>query len=121
MLHSVPLPPVERPPGTFAVSTRRGKQFNSLVYGDVDPITGARRDAVFMHPDDAAGLHLASGDRIALINEHGRFEGRVRIAPIARGNLQVHWPEANVLIERGVVDPVGGVPNYNAVVRVERL
>ena len=56
------------------------------------------RDAVFMNPDDAAALHLASGDRIALVNEHGRFEGRVHLAPIARGNLQVHWPEANVLI-----------------------
>ena len=74
-----------------------------------------------MHPDDAAALHLASGDRIALVNDHGRFDGRVQLAPIARGNLQVHWPESNALIARGVVDAVGGTPNYNAVVRVERL
>ena len=118
-LHSVPLPSLERPAGTFAVSTRRGKQFNTLVYAEIDPLTGAARDAIFMHPDDAAALHLTSGDHIALVNDHGRFAGRVQLAPIARGNLQVHWPEANQLIARGVVDPVGGVPDYNALVRVE--
>ena len=107
------------PPGTFAVSTRRGKQFNTLIYAEIDPLTGAARDAVFMNPDDAAALHLANGDRVALVSEHGRFDGRVLLAPIARGNLQVHWPEANVLIARGVVDPLGGVPDYNAVVRIE--
>jgi molybdopterin-dependent oxidoreductase alpha subunit len=120
-LHSVPLPDRERPAGTFAVSTRRGKQFNTLVYAEIDPLTGAARDAVFMHPDDAAALHLSSGDRIALVNDHGRFEGHVVLAPIALGNLQVHWPESNALLARGVVEPVGGVPDYNAVVRVEVL
>jgi hypothetical protein len=35
--------------------------------------------------------------------------------------VQVHWPEANPLIARGVVDGLGGVPDYIAVVRVERL
>jgi hypothetical protein len=39
---------------------------------------------------------------------------------MARGNLQVHWPEGNVLIRRGVVDQVGGVPDYNAWVEVVR-
>ncbi len=119
-LHAVSLPVLERPAGTFALSTRRGKQFNTLVYAETDPLTGAARDAGCMHPDDAAALHLASGDRIALVNDCGRFEGRVQLAAIARGNLQVHWPESNALIARGVVDAVGGTPNYNAVVRVER-
>ena len=105
----------------FLLSTRRGKQFNSLVYDDIDPITGATRDAVFMNPDDAAALHVKNYDRIALINDHGRFEGRVFLAPIARGNLQVHWPEGNILIKRGVIDALGGVPDYNACVRVEPL
>ncbi|MGH7787723.1 MAG: FdhF/YdeP family oxidoreductase [Candidatus Binatia bacterium] len=120
-LIAVPLPALPRPAGTFAVSTRRGKQFNTLIYAEVDPLTGAARDAVLMHPDDAAALHLAGGDRIALVSPHGRFEGRVHLAPIARGNLQVHWPESNMLLARGVFDPVGGVPHYNAMVSVERL
>lgn len=115
----VALPAAACPPGAFVVSTRRGKQFNTLIYAEVDPLTGAARDAVLMHPDDAAALHLSGGDRIALTSDHGRFEGRVQLAPIARGNLQVHWPESNALLPRGVVDPLGGVPDYNAVVRVE--
>jgi molybdopterin-dependent oxidoreductase alpha subunit len=118
-LCAVPLPMRDRAPGTFALSTRRGKQFNTLIYAAVDPLTGAARDDVLMHPDDAAALHLAAGDRIALVNAHGRFAGRVRLAPIAPGNLQVHWPEGNTLIARGMLDAASGVPDYNAVVRVE--
>jgi molybdopterin-dependent oxidoreductase alpha subunit len=105
----------------FKVSTRRGKQFNSLIYAEVDPINGASRDAVLMNPDDAAGLHLIQDDRIALTNDQGRFEGRVFLAPIARGNLQVHWPEGNVIIRRGVTEPSGGVPDYNAKAKVVKI
>lgn len=105
----------------FHVSTRRGKQFNTIIHQEIDPLTGAARDAVFMHPEDAAELHLARGDRVVLVNETGRMEGRVFPVILARGNLQVHWPEGNVLIRRGVVDGIGGVPDYNALVRVERL
>ncbi|MFN0067869.1 MAG: molybdopterin-dependent oxidoreductase [Limisphaerales bacterium] len=105
----------------FHVSTRRGKQFNTLIYDEVDPLTGAPRDAVFMAHEDAARLHLARGDRVALLNRTGRYEGTVFPAPLAPGNLQVHWPEGNVLLARGVVDPVGGVPDYNATVQVMKL
>ena len=118
---AVPLPNLDRPEGTFEVSTRRGKQFNSLIYGEVDPLTGAGRDAIFMSPEDAAVLHLRNRDRVALVNDLGRLEGRVFFAPMARGNLQVHWPEANVIIRRGAVDAVGGVPDYNCQARVEKL
>jgi molybdopterin-dependent oxidoreductase alpha subunit len=105
----------------FKVTTRRGKQFNSLVYAEVDPLNGATRDAVLMNPDDAAALHLIHGDRIVLNNHIGHYEGRVFLAPLARGNLQIHWPEGNVLVRRGVTDPAGGVPDYNASVTVERI
>src|SRR6266571_336102 len=118
---AVPLPDLDRAPGSFEVSTRRGKQFNSLIYDEVDPLTGAARDAVFMNPEDAAALHLTQRDRIVLVSETGRLEGKVFLAPIARGNLQIHWPEANVLIRRGVVDSMGGVPDYNARVKIEKL
>ena len=118
---AVPLPSFEHEPGTFEVSTRRGKQFNTLIYDDIDPLTGAARDAVFINPDDAAELHVVNRDRVALVNQLGRLECRVFLAPIARGNLQVHWPEGNVLIARGKLDTLGGVPDYNARVRVEKL
>jgi anaerobic selenocysteine-containing dehydrogenase len=104
----------------FRVSTRRGKQFNSLVYAEVDPLTGAARDAILMNPEDAASLRLIHGDRVSLVNGVGRYEGRVFLAPMARGNLEIHWPEGNVIIRRGVIDPTGGVPDYNAQVTVEK-
>jgi molybdopterin-dependent oxidoreductase alpha subunit len=116
----VEVPDLRRPAGVFEVSSRRGKQFNTLIYAEVDPLTGAARDAVFMNPDDAAKMHLRNHERIALVNELGRLEGRVFFAPIAPGNLQVHWPEGNVILKRGVVDTLGGVPDYNAQVRVEK-
>jgi molybdopterin-dependent oxidoreductase alpha subunit len=118
---AVPAPDLARPEGTFEVSTRRGKQFNTLIYGETDPLTGAARDAVFMNPEDAAALHMCQRDRVALVNEMGRLEGRVFLAPIARGNLQVHWPEGNAIIRRGVVETMGGVPDYNCVARVEKI
>jgi molybdopterin-dependent oxidoreductase alpha subunit len=118
---AVPLPNLDRAPGAFEISTRRGKQFNTLIYAEVDPLTGAARDAVFMNPEDAADLHLRNSDRVALVNDLGRMEVRVFFAPIARGNLQVHWPEANHLIRRGLVDDMGGVPDYNAQVNIEKL
>jgi anaerobic selenocysteine-containing dehydrogenase len=107
--------------GSFIVSTRRGKQFNSLVYAEIDPLNGAPRDAVLMNADDATALSLSHNERVVLRNELGRYEGRVFLAPIARGNLQIHWPEGNVIIRRGVVDQAGGVPDYNARVSVEKV
>jgi predicted molibdopterin-dependent oxidoreductase YjgC len=105
----------------FKVSTRRGKQFNSLIYAETDPLNNAPRDAVLMHPEDAAELHLEANERVLLINELGKYEGRVFLAPIARRNLQIHWPEGNVIIRRGVLDAAGGVPDYNARVQVQKF
>ena len=62
---------------------------------------------------------MKQGDRLALVNELGRYEGRAFLAAIAPGNLQIMWPEGNSIIRRGVVDAAGGVPDYNARVRVE--
>lgn len=118
--HPVPLPDIARKSGEFEVSTRRGKQFNSLIYAEVDPLNGAPRDAVLMNPDDAASLHLANSDSITLRNQLGSYRGRVFLAPIAPGNLQIHWPEGNVIIPHGVYDKAGGVPDYNARVIVEK-
>ena len=82
----------ELPEGTFAVATRRGKQFNSMVH-EQDALTGAVREAVLISRDDAERLGLADGDAVMLSSHSGEYRGRVRIAPIAPGNLQVHWPE----------------------------
>ena len=114
---AVELPQEKLPAGRFLLSTRRGKQFNSMVLGEKDPLTGARRDAIFMSAEDAQGLGVRNGDRISLCNELGELQGRVKIDRIKPGCLQAHWPEANVLIPAGRLD-ASGVPDYNASVEV---
>jgi predicted molibdopterin-dependent oxidoreductase YjgC len=114
-------PRVELPEGTFLLATRRGKQFNSMVQGAADPITGAVREAVLMSGDDARRLGLAHDDPVVLTNELGELRGRVCVAPMQPGNLEVHWPEGEVLIDRRRRSPQAGIPDYNAVVRVEKV
>ncbi len=117
----VPLPGRHVPEGMFAVATRRGKQFNSMVQERQDALTGAVREAVLMNRDDAGRLGLSDADPVILRSEGGEFRGRVRIAPMKPGNLEVHWPEGNVLIDRRRRSPQAGIPDYNAVVRVEKV
>ena len=109
-----------RPAGTFEVSTRRGKQFNTLIYAEIDPLTGAARDAV-LHEPRRRRRAAPRQRRPRRAGQRARpLRGPRLPRPDRAGNLQVHWPEGNVLIPRGVVDPIGGVPDYNALVRVER-
>jgi predicted molibdopterin-dependent oxidoreductase YjgC len=103
------------------LSTRRGKQFNSMVHQSRDPLTGASREDVLMSKQDADRIGVEDGDRVLLTSSAGQMQGLCLIAPIAPGNLQVHWPEGNVLIQRGVSDPECGIPDYNTEVEIERI
>jgi anaerobic selenocysteine-containing dehydrogenase len=103
------------------LSTRRGKQFNSMVHQDRDPLTGARRDDVLMSKEDASRIGVADGDEVVLTSSIGNMKARCLIAPIAPGNVQVHWPEGNVLIERGRFDSECGIPDFNTEVEIARL
>ncbi|MFO7168732.1 MAG: FdhF/YdeP family oxidoreductase [Chloroflexota bacterium] len=116
----VRLPRRELPDGHFVLSTRRGKQFNSMIHEQRDAITGARRDAVLISRADAERLGLADGEPVVVWNERGQLSGRVAIAPILPGNVQVHWPEGNVLLDHARRSPVAHVPDYNAVVRIRK-
>jgi len=116
----VRLPELRRPDGTFTVATRRGKQFNSMVQERRDPLTGAVRDAVLINPIDADRLGLADGDPVMLTSASGTLHGRILRAPVTPGNLQVHWPEGEVLIDRSRRSPQARMPDYNAIVRLER-
>jgi molybdopterin-dependent oxidoreductase alpha subunit len=105
---------------TFVLATRRGKQFKSMVQAELDPLTGAERDHVYVARQDAARLGLQTGDPVLLRSATGTYRGRAFVADLAPGTLQGHWPEVNVLIAGGVVEPSGGVPDYNARVTLER-
>jgi predicted molibdopterin-dependent oxidoreductase YjgC len=109
------------PSSKLRLSTRRGKQFNSMVHRDQDPLTGARREDVLINRQDAERIGVADGDDILLTSSAGQMRGRCFVAPIAPGNVQVHWPEGNVLIERGISDPECGIPDFNTEVEIERI
>lgn len=103
----------------YRVSTRRGKQFNSILHAETDPLTGAHRDHVLMSAGDARELGLADGDPVRLTSDHGTYDARVKVAPIKPGNLEVHWPEGLAILDPDAVDPQSGEPDYNATVNVE--
>jgi molybdopterin-dependent oxidoreductase alpha subunit len=117
----VPLPELHRPDGTFLLSTRRGKQFNSMVYERRDAITGAERESVLISEADADRLGVADGEPVLLTSSAGSMRGRVLRAPVMPGNVEVHWPEGEVLIDRTRRSPQAKIPDYNAVVRLERV
>ena len=117
---AVRLPPSERRPGWFTLATRRGKQFNSMVHAQRDALNNAGREAVLVSAEDASALGLSNADPVVLRSDHGEFHGRVFVAPVRPGNLQVHWPEAEVLLDRRRRSPQAGIPDYNAQVRLER-
>jgi molybdopterin-dependent oxidoreductase alpha subunit len=105
--------------GEFYLATRRGKQFNSILYGEADPQVGSkRRDEIFLSPEDAAKHGLHEGSPITLESSTGTFSGVCKIAEVHPGTIQMFWPESNVLISRRI-DPQSQEPDYNTVVRIK--
>ena len=121
--HFTPLEPPDTalPKGQFYLATRRGRQFNSILWGQTDPLTGSRRrEEIFIAPEDASRLGIEAGDRLRLRSKVGEFEGVAKLSPVRPKTLQAFWPEANVLIPRRV-DPASGEPDYNVTVSLEKL
>ena len=117
---SVPLPRVDVPLGQFLLTTRRGKQFNSMTYGARDPLTGGQaRDAILLDPRDWAELGIREGERVRVISQAGTLEATAGAGPCRRGHAQGYWPECNALLGRKY-DPASGEPDYNTAVRIER-
>ncbi len=107
-------------PGEFYLTTRRGKQFNSIIYGTTDPSIGSRRrDEIFLSKKDAASLNLKEGDRIVLKSEAAEYAGICRVGPLHPHTVQVFWPEANVLLSRRI-DPASREPDYNTTVTIHK-
>jgi molybdopterin-dependent oxidoreductase alpha subunit len=116
----ITLPELRKAEGEFYVTTRRGKQFNSMIYGTKDPMNAADRYNILINPADARRLSIADGEAIVVHNEHGVFHGQAKFAETKQGNIQVYWPEGNVLIPKGVYEPHAGIPEYNTKCKVEK-
>ena len=97
-------------------TTRRGRQFNSMVHEKRDPLTGAERDAIYMNEHDAAALNLGEGERVVLSGPAGKYARMVFMSQVAPGNLQVHRPQGSVLINGHRRSAEPKIPDYNAVV-----
>ncbi|MFC4557731.1 FdhF/YdeP family oxidoreductase [Virgibacillus kekensis] len=119
-LISVELPELRKPEGHFYVTTRRGKQFNSMVYSESDPFNDADRFDVLMNEEDGKKHDISEGDSIVVYNQHGVFNGRAKFVSLKSGNIEVHWPEGNALIPKGVYEQYAGIPEYNTAVIVEK-
>ena len=92
-----------------------------MVQRNVDPLTGADRDDILISRTDADTLGLPERQRVRLRSADGVFEGRIRRAAIKPGNLEVHWPEANVLLSGVAIDLDSMEPDFNARVVLEKL
>jgi anaerobic selenocysteine-containing dehydrogenase len=92
-----------------------------MVWKDVDPLTGAPRDALLLSEADAAAIGVGSGDALLVRSPHGEMRARAHLAPMRSGNVQAFFPEANVLLAPNRRDPISGVPDYNAVVEVVKF
>ncbi|MEC8381321.1 MAG: FdhF/YdeP family oxidoreductase [Myxococcota bacterium] len=113
-------PETEVPEGWFKMTTRRGKQFNSMVFSSKDTLQGgARRNDVLLSSQDAERLGLSEGTPINLKNDLGIFKGIARIQNIAPGYIQTYWPESNMLIER-CFDPISQEPDYHCLVQISK-
>lgn len=113
-------PGLRKSAGAFMATTRRGKQFNSMIYGEVDPFNGAGREDVLVSKEDAEALGISEGEAVVVHNKYGRLYGRLRTAPVAAGNMELYWPEGNVLFPSGVYEPHAGIPEYNVEVKLEK-
>jgi hypothetical protein len=66
-------------------------------------------------------MGIADGDPIRLFSNVGSYFDRARIDQMKPGNLDVHWPEGSCLLSREEIDIASREPDYNAIVRVEKV
>jgi anaerobic selenocysteine-containing dehydrogenase len=88
------------------------------VLADRDPLTGAVRDSVFVSAADADRRGISNGDAVLVRSAHGEMPGRAFVTEIAPGNVQVLFPEGNVLLPTGPREPLSHVPDYNTTVEL---
>ncbi|MEY3569005.1 MAG: hypothetical protein RL267_153 [Chloroflexota bacterium] len=118
--HFATVLPIEAtlPAGKLNLSTRRGKQFNSMVWRDKDPLNGAVRSDILISAADAATRGFVDGAAVRVRSATGEVQAHIKVAPIRAGSVQMHFPEANPLIDGVHRDPISHVPDYNAIVEL---
>lgn len=118
---TVDIPRIEVPDGQFILTTRRGKQFNSMTYGHTDPLTrNSQRTDLLIDARDLAECGLDEGEAVMVTSEAGSMAATVKCGPCRRQHVQGYWPECNVLLKPRY-DPQSGEPDYATVVSITRV
>ena len=113
-------PPAERglKEGELYLSTRRGRQFNSMVHDRRDALTGLERSDLLMNAEDGSARGIGEGDRVVVSSPVSQVELVARFGPIKAGNVEAHWPECMELLPWSL-DPDSGEPEYGVRVQIE--
>lgn len=99
------------------MTIRSEGQFNTVVYEEHDRYRDQeRRDVLMMNRDDRVRLGLAIDQRVTVRSATGAMANiLVREVDIRAGNAAMYYPEANVLVPRGL-DPESRTPAFKHVV-----
>lgn len=120
--HPIPTLPPLKENQLRLMTVRSEGQFNTVVYEEEDIYRGQdRRDVILVHPEEMARLGLVAEQTVDVQSETGIMRGiLIRPFDIARGCALMYYPEANVLVPRGV-DSRSKTPAYkNVVVSVRK-
>lgn len=100
------------------MTIRSEGQFNTVVYEDYDLYRGVEgRYIILMHPDDLARFGVKDGDPLHITGPAGemRHVRATEFEKIRAGNAAMYYPEANVLVPRGL-DPKSKTPAFKGLV-----
>ncbi len=98
--YPVELPEVPSPGNMFILTTRRGKQFNSMLLSERDMLTGCSRFQVILNPRDLVELGLRPGDEVVLSSQTGSLRAVVSQGDVSPRTVVAYWPECNMLVQR---------------------
>lgn len=119
-LITMDIPDNNKKAGEFKLLMRRGKQFNSMVYGNQDSFNNMGRYDILVSENDARREGLENGEAVVLYNKNGVFQGFVYYAAIKDGNIGVQFPEGNFLVEKGIYESFVEMPDYVTDVKMEK-
>ena len=91
-------------------------QFNTVVYEMHDFYRGQdRRDVILLNVDDMKRMGIDVDERVTVRTEAGSMSVVARPYDIALGNAAMYYPEANIIVPRGL-DAQSRTPAFKCVV-----
>ena len=129
----IPIPKVDVPEGRFFLTLRRGMQFNSMTFGDKDPLKdGSRRDTILLDERDLDALGIREGERVLVRSDTSSLTAVARVvgkgprlpatswissaqAPCAQWPLGAPSRVCCAIPERSRAPPYLGVPESTSV------